>query len=613
MRAIVVLAASVLLNACGEPAPFFVPDAGPPLDVCAELDSGVECDGDVAHQCAGGATASTEDCAETGRSCFPGRGCGVCLPGTVACEGETLLTCDADGEGRTPRETCDASAGLRCSPAGCVDLCAEAEASRSYIGCEYWPTPALNSQVPSEFEFAVAIANPQLVPARVTVERGDVEQAAVTIAPGELETIRLPWVTDLKGTFQMERSGVVADGAYRVRSDVPVSVYQFNPLEYRIDRDCAGESGSDASDGRCYSFSNDASLLLPTHVLTGSYLALARPSMLLILPGELGAERVVSPGYVAITAVQDGTEVEVLSRAHVLGSDGEEIPSLAPGATVRVTLDRGDVLQLVSGAPADCPTAWVDETAAVGVRYCDLGDDWDLTGSEIRASAPVAVIGGHNCTFVPFNRWACDHLEEALFPVEAWGRELLVGATQPIRREPNYIRIVSAADGNVIEFEPPLHGSMTLDRGELFETQLSGEVRVRGTLPLSVAQFLVGQDFSGLGSAGSFGAGDPSMSLAIPTEQFRLDYTLLTPATYDESWVNVTAPLAGRVTIDGRPITNFAPIGATGAGVARVQLRAGVHRLEGTAPFGVTVYGFGSYTSYMYPGGLDLREIAPPI
>jgi len=605
----------VLLAACGEPAPFFVPDAGPPPDPCAALsvDTGVECEGDTAHRCEGGATVETEDCAATGRSCFTGRGCALCLPGTLTCDGETLLSCDADGEGRSARETCDASAGLRCSAAGCVDLCAEAEASRAYIGCEYWPTPALNSQVPSEFDFAIVVANPQLVPARITVERAGVEQASTTVAPGALETIRLPWVTDLKGTFGQERSGVVAGGAYRVRSDVPVSVYQFNPLDYRIDEDCEGETGSSASDGRCYSFSNDASLLLPTHALTGSYLAQARPSMLLIVPAETGAERLTSPGYVAITAVEDGTEVEVLSRANLLGSADGLIPNLSPGETTRVTLNQGDVLQLLSGAPADCPGAWEDEPNATGIRYCELGSEWDLTGSEIRASAPVAVVGGHNCSFVPFNRWACDHLEEALFPVESWGRELLLGSTHPLRSEPNLIRVVSAADGNVVSFDPPLHEELTLDRGQSYEMQLSGEVRVRGSQPLSIAQFLVGQDFAGLGSSGSFGSGDPSMSLAIPTEQFRMDYTLLAPETYDESWVNVTAPLAARVTIDGRTITNFTPIGTTGAGVARVPASAGVHRLEGTAPFGVVVYGFGRYTSYMYPGGLDLREIAPPI
>ena len=33
----------------------------------------------------------------------------------------------------------------------------------------------------------------------------------------------------------------------------------------------------------------------------------------------------------------------------------------------------------------------------------------------------------------------------------------------------------------------------------------------------------------------------------------------------------------------------------------------------GDNAFGIVVYGFGSYTSYMYPGGLDLEAINPLI
>ena len=47
--------------------------------------------------------------------------------------------------------------------------------------------------------------------------------------------------------------------------------------------------------------------------------------------------------------------------------------------------------------------------------------------------------------------------------------------------------------------------------------------------------------------------------------------------------------------------------------VARVLVSGGVHQVEGNQPFGVLVYGFGAYTSYMYPGGLDLAVIAPLI
>ena len=35
----------------------------------------------------------------------------------------------------------------------------------------------------------------------------------------------------------------------------------------------------------------------------------------------------------------------------------------------------------------------------------------------------------------------------------------------------------------------------------------------------------------------------------------------------------------------------------------------GSHSITGSAAFGITVYGYGQYTSYWYPGGLDLSTI----
>lgn len=35
----------------------------------------------------------------------------------------------------------------------------------------------------------------------------------------------------------------------------------------------------------------------------------------------------------------------------------------------------------------------------------------------------------------------------------------------------------------------------------------------------------------------------------------------------------------------------------------------GNHMIQGNQAFGITVYGYGQYTSYWYPGGLDLNTI----
>ena len=51
----------------------------------------------------------------------------------------------------------------------------------------------------------------------------------------------------------------------------------------------------------------------------------------------------------------------------------------------------------------------------------------------------------------------------------------------------------------------------------------------------------------------------------------------------------------------------FTAIGNTGYAVARVPVAGGTHHIVGPEPFGVVVYGYAAYTSYMYPGGLDLN------
>jgi hypothetical protein len=128
-----------------------------------------------------------------------------------------------------------------------------------------------------------------------------------------------------------------------------------------------------------------------------------------------------------------------------------------------------------------------------------------------------------------------------------------------------------------------------------------------------VGQFLVGQDYAGSGSSGAEGQGDPAMSLAIPSEQFRTDYTFLAPSSYPTSYVAVTAANGSTVTLDGTPVSGFAPVGSTGFGTTNVMIPPGRHSITGSQPFGIVVYGYGSYTSYMYPGGLDLEAINPLI
>ena len=58
------------------------------------------------------------------------------------------------------------------------------------------------------------------------------------------------------------------------------------------------------------------------------------------------------------------------------------------------------------------------------------------------------------------------------------------------------------------------------------------------------------------------------------------------------------------------------PEGELDYAVYRVALAAGAnggaHLLEASEPVGLQVIGYGRFTSYQYPGGLNLNLIAPP-
>lgn len=110
-------------------------------------------------------------------------------------------------------------------------------------------------------------------------------------------------------------------------------------------------------------------------------------------------------------------------------------------------------------------------------------------------------------------------------------------------------------------------------------------------------------------------SGDPAMALAVPSEQFRTSYLFHAPTNYESNYVDVTAPAGASVSLDGGAPLTFTPIGTSGFGLSRVQgLTAGPgndgnHNIQGDMAFGITVYGYGQYTSYWYPGGLNLDKI----
>jgi hypothetical protein len=103
----------------------------------------------------------------------------------------------------------------------------------------------------------------------------------------------------------------------------------------------------------------------------------------------------------------------------------------------------------------------------------------------------------------------------------------------------------------------------------------------------------------------------------VPVEQHRNAYTFLAPDTFPVNYVNIVKRVglgSPSVTLDGSPIDEAsfsAPVGETSYGVARVPISGTAHVLTCDEPVGLMVYGFAPYTSYLYPGGMDVLPINP--
>ena len=102
------------------------------------------------------------------------------------------------------------------------------------------------------------------------------------------------------------------------------------------------------------------------------------------------------------------------------------------------------------------------------------------------------------------------------------------------------------------------------------------------------------------------------MTLAVSTSQFRKSYLFHAPTNYEKSYVNIVAETGAQVTLDGQTVGGFTPIGNTGYAVSRQPLSNsgnGNHTASSASAFGISVYGYGQYTSYWYPGGSDLTVL----
>ncbi|MEZ4442751.1 MAG: IgGFc-binding protein [Polyangiaceae bacterium] len=474
--------------------------------------------------------------------------------------------------------------------------CEEAAVAKSYVGCDFWPTVTPNA-VWSIFDYAVVVANTGDNVVDIAVQRNGSQIASAQIQPNSLQTVYLPWVPALKGpdadafggAQPVTNSITSPGGAYHLTASFPVTVYQFSALQYAPVGGAPGKNwGLCPADGiliECFSYSNDASLLLPSTAMTGNYRVM----------GHTGLNGAEIPGYAAVTAIQDGTNVTVKLGPNGGIAAGGSIAAAGPNGTSSLTLNAGDVAIFL----ADSSTS-------------------DLSGSLVTADKPVQLLTGVSCVNIPDGAPACDHIEESVFPAETLGQNYIVTRPtgplgQPVGHE---VILYGNFDGTSLSYPngAPPGAPTTLNAGQVVKLGIVNmDFQVVSNNAFGVGSFEQGG--SVVDPNGTLEQkGDPAHSMATALEQFRKKYVFLAPTDYDVNFVDIVRPSGATLTLDGQPLAGQAtPLGEYV--IERVPLGAstgGVHVLEGDAAFGIQVTGYGSYTSYYYPGGLNLGVIAPP-
>ncbi len=517
--------------------------------------------------------------------------------------------------------TCPADQG--CANGGCVAACDSANANKSTIGCDYYSVdPDIIAAARGDC-FAAYIANTWTSPITINVDRGGQNLNVASFArvpsgtgknityaplsggqlqPGQVAILFLAQDSTAGGTVTCPAGvtpAVAADGsahgtamgeAFHIATSAPVVAYDIFPY--------GGGSAAATS----------ATLLLPTSSWDTNYIAVNAFAQSIIAKSA-GAQPSLD-----IVAQEDGTMVTILPIAAITGGAG--IAPSAANVPHVYPLNKGQVLQ--------------------------LSQDAELTGSPIQSNLPIAVWGAASCLNIDVNTAACDSAHQQLPPVKALGSEYVAvryrnrGDNGPEEAPP--WRLVGAVDGTTLTYEPstPAGAPTALAKGQLAQFNAAGPFVVKS----QDAQhpFYASGHMSGCETYFTLGdcRGDPEYVNVVPAAQYLSSYVFFTDPTYPETNLVVVRPKASDgtfkdVNLDcAGNLTGWQPADSSGKyQYTRIDLVRhdfapqngcdnGRHLMKSDAPFGLTVWGWGTAeslslfsqaVSYAYPAGMSVAPI----
>ncbi len=514
-------------------------------------------------------------------------------------------------------KTCPMDQG--CAGNGCVPACESAKANKSTFGCDYYSVDPDIISAAYGACFAAFVANTWNAPITITADRGGQTLSVGTFAripsgngqsltyqpltngqlqPGEVAILFFNRFGNTGGTAFNCPTGITpavtaTDGAihgtgignaFHFATSAPVVAYDIFPYG----------GGATAA--------TSATLLLPTTAWDTNYIAVNafRQSTVAASSG--------AANFIEIVAQEDNTKVTISPTAAIIAGTG--VAGTGAGVPHDYMLNKGQYLQITQPG--------------------------ELSGSPIQSDKPVGLWGGTSCLNIDVGDFACDSAHQQIPPVKALGHEYAVVRYRSRidgTEESTFYRFVGAVDGTTLTYEPstPMGAPTTLRSGQVGEFKVAAPFVVKsqdGQHPFYMSAHMTG-------GANAMNRGDPEFVNVIPPAQYLASYVFFTDPTYPETNLVIvrTKSTSGfkDVTLDcAGVLTGWLPVGSSGNyEYTRIDLVRhnfakqgmcdnGRHEIHSDAPFGLTIWGWGSdesvgfqstYVSYAYPAGASVQPI----
>ncbi len=534
----------------------------------------------------------------------------VAFPDTGSQDAPACVQCSADlhevltcGDNPTVVQTCTGDTG--CGATGCIAACDAAAQNKSSVGCDYYsmPSDGWNTVMGTDGTpgscFAAFVTNNwssdmsiSLVWKGNTINgnnyaytpSGSGSSVTYTKVPSTgipPNSMAIVFLNDYPGggdsafseytpcpkgaavtTEDMVIHSTSLGHAIEIKTSVPGVVYDIYPF------------------GGAHSYISSATLLLPTTAWDVNYVATTM------------SDDTTHPTTINFVAQQDGTQVTILPTDNITAGTG--VAAATKGTPKTYTLNTGETIHIVQNAQSG------------GV---------DLSGSIIQSNFPMGLWGGHVCQ---------------------------------IQTTPPTWRIIGLVDGTTLTYEPTNSSApTTVKEGQVVEFVGPGAFHVKSQddkHPFYLAAHRPGSDcdsahqqippikalaseYVAVGNeSANYGVGGPETVNVVPPAQFLPSYIFFTDPTYGYSEIAITRQKASDntfhdVTVDcvGK-VTGWQPVGTSGqyqyvhvdlatGGAGVGSCNNGLHTAKSDTPFGITVWGYDSASSYAYPAGASVKPI----